>query len=292
MVEQRFNAPARVFTKAIQGLLRPLVRAMIAQGITAPAFYRMIKQIYVDVAEEAFSLGEDRPTDSRISLLTGVHRRDVRAFRNADDEDGDDTVEKLTTIASVLGRWLADPAYTGFDGRPVPLSRSEKSEPSFETLVQSISRDIRPRTVLDELLRQNLVDMKEQESLIELRHDAFVGAGDAEQKIFFFAENIGDHMAAAVDNLLRDQPQFLERAVFYNRLRAASVDEIEAHARERAMDLLVDLNRMANTHQSTDKLEEDGTERFRFGVFFYRDDEADQEAGQPDPEVDKSDEDN
>ena len=59
------------------------MRALIAQGVTAPALYRLLKRLYVEVAEREFRLDGERPTDSRISLLTGVHRRDVKAFRRA-----------------------------------------------------------------------------------------------------------------------------------------------------------------------------------------------------------------
>ena len=59
-------------------------RALIAKGVTAPDFYRVVKQTFVEVAEADFALDGERPTDSRISMLTGVHRRDVKAFRDPD----------------------------------------------------------------------------------------------------------------------------------------------------------------------------------------------------------------
>ncbi|MEM8811010.1 MAG: DUF6502 family protein [Pseudomonadota bacterium] len=288
MADQDFDARTRAFSKAIQGLLRPQVKALIAQGITAPALYRLIKQIYVEVAEQEFRLGDERPTDSRISMLTGVHRRDVRDFRDPDRSQRDEAEQKVTTIATVLGRWLADPETTDGDGRPLPLPRSAKDGPSFEALVQSVSRDIRPRTVLDELVRQNLVEIDPKDSRVHVRTDAFLGPGDADQKVYFFAENVGDHIAAAVDNLLTEEPRFMERAVFYNRLRAESVDEIEDLARDLGTDLLVRLNRLANERQAEDMTVPEGTERFRFGVFFYREDESGSTNGPGDSGPDES----
>ncbi|MEM9755905.1 MAG: DUF6502 family protein, partial [Pseudomonadota bacterium] len=104
------------FTRILRSLLRPLVRAMIAQGVTAPALYRLVKRLYVEVAEDSFGIDEERQTDSRISMLTGVHRRDVREFRNTTPEAGTGARRKITTLASVLGRWLADPELRGPDG--------------------------------------------------------------------------------------------------------------------------------------------------------------------------------
>jgi hypothetical protein len=274
MTETTPDNRAEAFSRVLSGLLRPLVRALIAQGVTAPAFYRLLKRLYVDVAEKEFRLDASPPTDSRISLLTGVHRRDVSQMRGGKN-DMAATQEKVTTLATVLGRWLADPQMLADDGAPRPLPRVGADGPSFESLVQSVSRDIRPRTILDELVRQGLVDLDETSGEVTLRASAFFGPADLDQKVHFFAENVGDHIAAAVDNLLSDQPKFLERAVFYNRLKADSVDELEVQAREIGVAALVELNRLANERQAVDIDDPEGTERFRFGVFFYRENEAD-----------------
>lgn len=264
-----------VFARVLRGLLRPLVRAMIAQGVTAPALYRVLKRIYVEVAETEFRLDGERQTDSRISMLTGVHRRDVRTYREADPGDDIAAQEKVTTIASVLGRWLASPGARDAEGKPRPLPRSGGGEGlNFDDLVRLVSKDIRPRTVLDELTRQGLVELVD--GMVHLRTDAFLGPADPDQKVYFFAENVGDHIAAAVENLLSDKPAFMERAVFYNRMTAASVDMIEAEARQLGDEVLLTLNERGHDRQAADMDVPGGTHRFRFGVFFYREDEAEE----------------
>lgn len=272
MVDRSSDNRASVFGRVIEGLLRPLIRALIAQGVTAPALYQIIKKLYVEVAEQDFQIDTARQTDSRISVLTGVHRRDVKAFREGPRDAEKQVREKVTTIASVLGKWLADPTYAP-DRTAAPLPRTAKTGPSFEALVASVSRDIRPRTVLDELVNQGLVAVDAEDRVV-LDAEAFFGPADTDQKIHFFAENVGDHIAAAVDNLLAEEPPFLERAVFYNRLTPASVRELEEAARAYGMDALTALNTRANALQAADLEKPDGTERFRFGIFFYRESEA------------------
>lgn len=262
------NSLTTVFARALKGLLRPLVRALIAKGVTAPALYQTIKQLYVEVAETDFALDDKRQTDSRISMLTGVHRRDVKSFRDPDTKAQAETRERVTTIASVLGRWLA----LAKDGAPPPLPRDGDAG-SFEALVQSVSRDIRPRTVLDEMLAQGLVAYDEDADRLTLNADAFLGPADTEQRVYFFAENVGDHLAAAVDNLLAEEPRFMERAVFYNRLTPGAVDALEATARRLSGEALTTLNREALERQTADLDDPEGTERFRYGVFFYRENE-------------------
>lgn len=273
MTDQTPEGRPPALMKVLARLLRPLVRALIAQGVTAPAFYRLVKQVYVEVAERDFRLGDAPPTDSRISVLTGVHRRDVKTFREDAGAAERAAGAKVTTIASVIGRWLSSPDTTDAEGAPKPLPRAAKTGESFEALARAVSSDIRPKTVLDELERQNLVEI-DAEGLVRLKGGAFIGPADLDQKVHFFAENVGDHIAAAVDNLLAEEPPFMERAVFYNRLRGASVDEIETTARTLGMEALVALNRRAGELQAEDREAEDGTERFRFGVFFYREDMA------------------
>lgn len=274
MVDLVSDSRATAFSKAVQWLLRPLVRALIAQGVTALALYQVIKRIYVEVAEEELARAGEKPTDSRINVLTGVHRRDIRAFRTRAESGEAEARRKVTIIATVLGRWLGDPATTDAEGRARPLPRSSDGGASFDALVEGVSRDIRPRAVLDELTRQGLVAIDPESGLIELRAEAFFGPADLDQRVHFFAANLGDHIAAATENLLADEPRYMERAVFYNRLTSASVDAIESDARRRATALLVDVNRLAHRRQASDLEAPEGTQRFRFGVYFYREDQA------------------
>lgn len=268
---------SRLFERALRRLLRPLVRALIAQGVSAPALYRIVKQTYVEVASDDL---REAATDSRITVLTGVHRRDVKDFRARDQEEDGETQRKVSILLTVVGRWMSDPAYLD-NGQPRVLPRFGQEGPSFETLVQSISRDIRPRTVLDELTRQGITGVDEDQ--VSLLSEGLVGSADTDQKLHFFAHNLGDHMQAAVENLLSNDPQHLERAVFYNHLNAASVDDVESEARRLSLDALRQINAMAAGKQAKDKTEPSATHRFRFGVFFYKEDEdADTKGKTPD----------
>src|SRR5665647_525774 len=67
---------------AIRYLLRPLVRLLLSHGISFPTFCDLVKSAYVKVAEEEFKLASKPQTDSRISLLTGIHRREINRLRN------------------------------------------------------------------------------------------------------------------------------------------------------------------------------------------------------------------
>lgn len=272
-----------VFLRVLKGLIRPLVRTLISRGVTAPAFYRLLKSVYVEVAHSDFRIDDAPPTDSRVSLLTGVHRRDVRAILSDPDDAWEASRAKVAIFATVIGQWMSRPEFLAPDGRPLPLPRSGGDGADFETLVQSVSRDIRPRTILDELLRQGLVEEVEG-GLLQIVEGAVLGPASDEHKVVFFAANVGDHLAAAAENLMDADPPFLERAVFYNRLTGASIDAIEAKARTLSQSVLEDLNAEGSTRQQADRTETGNVERFRFGVYFYR-----ERAAEPGAETTKDD---
>ncbi|GIT91697.1 hypothetical protein JANAI62_21540 [Jannaschia pagri] len=260
---------AGAFDRAIRRILRPLVRALISQNVTVTAFYRLVKQTYVEVATEM--LGQDG-TDSRISVMTGVHRRDVKAFRSLSDTSDQTDQRKASMLSTVVGRWLSSTGYVDADGRPVPIPRNAEAGPSFEALVQSVSRDVRPRTVLDELARQGILTIAEDR--VHLLLEGLVAPADMDQRLHFFAHNLGDHVDAAVTNILSDTPPHLERAVFYNALDAEALRDVEAEARAIATDALRRVNAKAAALQTADPTDPEASHRFRFGIFFYSEDET------------------
>jgi len=257
--------PTGPILDAAKAILRPLVRVLIARGVTLPTLVAALKEVFVAVAERDFRLAGRPPSDSRISLLTGVHRKDVRVIR--DGAPPISTPRAASLGAAVIGRWLGDPALADAEGRPRPLTRIE-----FDALVATVSKDVRGRTVLDELARLGLIDRDEE--TVSLLGEAFVPPAGGGEQLGFFARNLEDHVAAAGHNLLAgaDERRFLERAVFYNNLGADDVDRLEAEARTLAAAALRHLNGLALEAREAARERPNATERFRFGVFFYRED--------------------
>ena len=255
--------------RVLGGLLRPLVRLLIARGVTAPALYRLLKTLYVEVAHRDFRIADAPPTDSRITLLTGVHRRDVRTILSDPGSGWAEARARAATFSTVLGRWRADPAFRDADGAPRALPRSGTDGSDFEALVAGVSRDIRPRTVLDEMLRQDLVT-EGPDGLLRLADDAVAGPRSDDHRLVFFAANVGDHLAAAVANLDADDAPMLERAVFYNRMTPEDVAEVEARARVLSSATLEELNALSAERQRAGADRPDARARYRYGVYFFR----------------------
>ncbi len=265
-------------------LLRPLVRLLVRSGVTFPALTDLLRELYVNVAEYDFALPGKEQTDSRVSLLTGIHRKEVRRLRGA---GAPVTVVPvvISRTSRILARWLAAPEYCDGAGRPRSLPRLGEA-PSFEALVASVTRDVRPRAVLDEWLDRGLVAL-DGEGRVVLGESAYVPRGGDDQQLYYLGRNLHDHIAAAVANVEGETPRFLERAVHYDGLSQDLAKRLEARSREIATEALQSANREAHAGCETD---EPGAWRWNFGVYVYAEEVfetgsggAAPATGQPDP---------
>jgi hypothetical protein len=258
---------------AISHLLRPLIRLLLSHGISFQVFSELVKSAYVKVAETEFRLVSKPQTDSRISLLTGIHRREINRLRNEPVTEFN-LSQHSSMSALLLTIWSGAPEFLDKQSLPVPLPRASKDGgPSFESLVQSVSKDFRARVVLDEWLRQGIVTLDEDDR-VHLAPDAFVQPQDLEEKIFYFGQNIHDHMAATVHNLTGSQPPFLERCVYYDKLSADSANELAEYSRLVGMKALHSVNKRAVELQKRDQDQLDAVYRTNFGVYIYSESEA------------------
>lgn len=277
-------------SSAVRMLLRPLVRFLIERGLTYPMLASLLKAIYVEVADQDVVIEGRRQTDSRISLLTGVHRRDVKRLRRelASDEA---TPSAVPLGALLVSRWTADSEFLGAEGKPLPLPRqaSAGAGPSFESLVLSVSKDIPARSVLDEWLRLGVAEVDE-DGRVRLREESFVPEQGVDEKLHFFGRNLREHIAAGAHNILNAGPPFIDRTVYYDGLSERSAEDLAELAREAGGEMLGRINRRALELQTRDATAPDHTHRMTVGAYFFSEDEAPSQAtGEPMLESEESD---
>jgi hypothetical protein len=265
---------AETLIRPLRRLLRPLVRLLIRAGLTFPVCADLLRSLYVEVAAEMAEDARAR-TDSRLSLLTGVHRKELRRLRETPSEP--DQVPPVVTLGSqVVGRWLGLPGYADAEGRPLPLPRSAaEGEPSFDALVASVTTDVRPRTVLDSWLDQGIVSIGPDDRL-RLNACAFIPNRAVEGQLFYFARNLRDHLAAAAANIsATDTPPFLDRSLHYDRLPPEAAAKLEAASREGAQRLLLEMNRLAlSLLEEGEAAPGTPTKRVNLGIYLYAEDET------------------
>ncbi len=285
-------APPAGLVAALRQVLRPLVRLMLARGITYTYLSNLLKGLFVEVAEQDFRLDNKSPTDSRVSLVSGVHRKDVARLRAALQTEDARAPAVVSLGGQLVAHWLGSAQYVDEAGQPLALPRfaSEGGAQSFEALVASVNSDIRSRVVLDEWLRLGVVHL-DDERRVCLNTEAFVPAQGFEEKAFYLGHNLHDHAAAAVHNLLvpsaapGGQPAdagsafkpLMERSVHYSDLPASAVAQLAKLAEQRGMQALLAVNKLAmqakdaasQTSSANETSEPEPKQRMTFGIYFY-----------------------
>ena len=280
--QENAGGPPESLLQALQTLLRPLVRGLISKGVTYPHLAEMLKTIFVDVAAKDFGETDAELTQSRISFLTGVHRKDVKRLRDVSPTKS--AIAKAAPLgARLVGVWAGSSKYLDEDGQPLKLPyQSAKSDAvSFDSLVKSVSTDVRPRSVFDEWRRLGIVS-QDSDGMISLNVHGFIPQDDFDQSAYFFGRNVRDHIAAAIHNILQAGRPFLERAVFYDRLTQRSVDRLESVARKLGEEALLEVNREALKCAEQDDGLMDATKRMTFGTYYFSADERDDASGKND----------
>ena len=266
--------PSDFFLRAIRRILRPLVKTLITHGITFPMIADMLKHVFVDVVDKDFRLDPGKkPTASRISLITGVHRKDIKKFREYAGE-GDQPQAANSLGAQIIAKWRGASEYTDEHGDPVVLARFKTTGggPSFEQLVRSISTDIRPRVVLDDLVKRQILCLGPYDTVI-LKQSAFIPKEDMAELLVHYGRNIHDHLAAAGNNIGEGGRPFLERSVYHYGLTGDAARLLEKRAEKDGMEVLLNLNREAQQLKETEKSPSEATKRVTFGIYFYAEDD-------------------
>ena len=272
--------------RAITNVMRPLVKFLIGRGITFPMFAEILKHIYVEVAAKDFKLSPEKEvTDSRITLLTKVHRKDVRRIRTEQQgfdvpEEGLEVSSKKASLgAQIVAKWLADNQYVDEQGEPKKLfihASKANGQSSFEKLVESINNDIRPRVALDEMLSQKMI-VEGDDGIVTLNKSAFIPEEDFEDLMMHFDRNLHDHMAAAVHNIGTDKSakKFIERSVYYKELTQSSIEQLEEIIENKGMENLISINKAAYDLMEEDQDKGNNNKRMTFGIYYYADGDDD-----------------
>jgi hypothetical protein len=258
--------------KALRNVLRPVVRLMIQNNVPIKVFIEEAKAIYVDVAQENIEKEKSKVTDSQISIMTGVHRKDVKKIRE-DSYKETGAGKKNSLAAELIASWLGNPKTVDKEGHPLPLPYMNKEDRnfSFTGLAESIYTDVRPRALLDEFIRQGVLVEDKEAGLVTLVIDAFVPKVDSEEKLFYLGKNCGDHLAVAVNNVMGCKPLLFDRSAYSDGLSLASVDEIKKLTTEASMDMLHMVNRRTFELAEQDKGKPDAKYRVNIGAYFYTD---------------------
>jgi hypothetical protein len=191
----------RTLHAAVLRLLRPLVRLLLHHSVPYETFADLARWVYVDVAEKEFTLEGKKQTTSRISVITGLNRKEVARLQAMTVEDNAGAIASFNRAEKVVTAWLHEYPKADSPTRAAPLPL--EGEHSFASLVKRYSGDMPARAVLDELLRVGVVQ-KSQDGKVELLSTGTI-VPDAENRqtlLTVLGEDTSDFLSTITHNVM------------------------------------------------------------------------------------------
>lgn len=257
-------------TSMMKKVLRPLVRLLLRNGVAYADFSAVARRVFVEVASEDFGLPGRKQSVSRVSVLTGVNRKEVKRLLE-DPEEKESVQKENNRAARVVSAWMRDEDFRTKAGKPKVLGWGDpQAEGSFEDLVKRYSGDMTARAILDELLRVGSISINDNKSKVTLVSNGYVPAGSDEELLRLSGDSIND-MLSTIDHNFSEKTEDtrLQLSVAYDDVPAGGVELFRKLSKEKSLDLLNDLDQfLANQDRSVNPIVK-GEGRYRTGLGIY-----------------------
>lgn len=150
---------------SLSGAIKPIARFLLRAGIGFREFSDISKAAFVQVATEDYGI-RGRPTNvSRVAVMTGLTRKEVKRIRDLGFEQREGLIARRNPLSDLLHYWNTDPDYCDAEGKPIPLFLSGPTI-SFSSLVRRCAGDIPPGAMRTELKRIGAILEKEDGTLV------------------------------------------------------------------------------------------------------------------------------
>lgn len=235
--------------KALRLLFRPIASILLKAGVSWKELVEVCKATYVEVASSDFGI-RGRPTNvSRVAILTGFSRREVRRLRDLLASEEPAAFGRMNQATRVLSGWYTDDAFVNGAGKPRALAVSG-SNPSFETLCSRYSSDVPATTMLKELRKVGAVDMNEDGKVVAKTRYYMPALTDPEQMLRSGSvlDDIGRTVAY---NLHRtsDDPSRFERRASNTRIPRTAVPDFREYVEKEGQDFLERIDQWLSDHE-------------------------------------------
>ncbi len=207
--------------KLLAFVLRPAVRFCLRHSLRLQDFLECGKTVFIDESAALLQDQELKINISRISLMSGVHRRDVARIR----EYGLQLHYEPDLITKTVGLWQTNDRFLTKSRQPRILS-TEGPNPEFTSLVESVSKDMNPASVLFDLQRVGAVEITK--GAARLIVESYVPKGNPLKGFAILSNDAEDLTQTVEENVLHDPelPQFHARTE-YDNVRPEFIPELK-----------------------------------------------------------------
>ena len=263
----------KMLSASLVRLLRPLVRILLRYGVSFGDFAETARWVYVDVADKDFSIEGRKQSVSRISVITGLNRKDVTRLKQINIDQDQDPSSGFNRAGRVISGWVRDRTYNDKDGSPAVLPLEGEGQ-SFTALVKQYSGDMPVRAVLDELLRIEAV-RRNDDGTVSLLVKAYIPKNIDTEKIFILGDDGADLISTIDHNLdAQNRPPFFQRKVVYDNVPVESIENFRTISGVSGQQLLEKLDELLapNDRDINPAVKGSGRMRVGMGIYYFEED--------------------
>lgn len=238
-------------------VLRPVVRILLRYGIGYHEFAEVAKNAFVDVASSDFGI-RGRPTNiSRVAVMTGLTRKEVKRLRD-EIATGDALVSVRTTpFTQVLHHWHAQPEFTGETGGPKPLAFAGEPN-SFTDLVKRFGGDVPAGAMRTEMKRVGAI-CEDNKGRLAVVDRSFISDSNDEALVTMLVHGVYTMLTNVAYNSdpLRKEGAWANRVAYTTALKSPDTKQLRRITKDRIVDFAESIDDIFIAYES---LQEDGRE--------------------------------
>lgn len=241
---------------------------LLRNGVSYGTFADLVKWVYVDVARQEFGIDRRKQSTSRVSIITGLSRKEVTRVQRLPKPDDQDSHERYNRAARVISAWRREADFLDAEGQPAALSLSGGGR-SFSELVNRFSGDVPVRALRDELILSGAAE-KLKDGRIRLRDRAYIPKTSETDKVHILGTDVSCLISTIDHNLKPDAPQpFFQRKVSYDNLPNEILPRFRKLTEKKAQAFLEKMDQWLAGHDRDMNPDIAGTGRNKAGIGIY-----------------------
>lgn len=254
---------------ALINLLRPLIKILLRNGIPCGTFCEIARWVYVDVASHEFGIQKRKQTASRVAVITGLSRKEVKRLREISASEDLSATDRYNRAVRVISGWRKDPHFINSKGSPRNLSL-EDSEKGFSALVKQYSGDVPYRAVLDEMLNAGVVELHKNK--VRLFDKGYIVKRNEIAKIHILGADVAELITTIGHNLnCKPEDSFFQRKVSYDNIPADLLITLRKQITLKNENFIEAMDKLISQYDRdvNPSVKGDGSKKAGIGLFYF-----------------------
>jgi len=225
---------------------------------------------------DEFNLPNKKQTTSRVSILTGMTRKEVQRILKMEADDNSATTHTQNRAASVVAGWVRDNEFT-HGNQPAVLS-IDGDGATFSQLVKKYSGDMPVRAILDELVRVGTVECV-NDNHVKLLTRAYIPQQGDTEKLIMLGTDVADLITTIDHNItaIEQDPRF-HRKVMYDNVPYQAVEKFKALSAIQSQQLIEKFDQWLseNDRDTHPDIPGEGRVRTGIGIYYFEEDSTEE----------------